>query len=1389
MAVMDTMEGRRSMTSRPARRSGLRARSRRVAASAALGALLVLAALVLLVASERARSATPNPLTLTPVADSYVRADQTGSNFGTQTALRADGSPLYRSYLRFNVQGLEGEVVGAVLRLRPSADHAAGFSVASVADTSWGETAITFANAPAIGAAVGASGPLTAGTFAEVDVTSLIDGNGLVSMAITTTSATAMSLASREAASNRPQLVISTAGAGGGGDTTAPSIPAGLAALAQGEERIDLSWSASSDDTAVAGYGVYRDGAAAPIATTAATSFSDTGLAAGSTHSYRVDAVDAAGNRSARSGAVSATTDTASGQMTLRLAPAADSYVRADQPAANFGTATTMRLDADPAFAAYLRFDVAGLAGPVSRALLRVRSSSTNATGYQVSAVADTGWSEGAITYANAPAIGSVVGSSGALTAGEYDEIDVTALVSGNGPVALALTTASNTAMTLSSREAVLGSQPELVITAPRGPPDTTSPSTPEGLSATAQGRTAIALGWSAASDDVAVTGYAVYRDGGATPIATTAGTSFTDTGLAAGSTHSYEVDAVDAAGNRSAKSASASAATDPPDTTPPSVPQNLAAAAQGKTAIALSWSASTDDEALAGYAIYRDGGETPIATLGAAATSFTDTGLAAGSTHSYEVDAVDAANNRSARSAPAGATTAPPDTTPPSVPQNLVAATQSASAIKLTWSASTDDEALAGYAIYRDGGLTAIATVGAAATSFTDTGLAAGSTHSYQVDAVDAAGNRSAKSASASATTVAPDTTAPSVPQNLAATAQGTSAIALNWSASTDAVGVTGYGIYRDGSATPFTTTSGTTFIDTGLAAGSTHSYRVDAVDAAGNRSARSTTASATTDEPVRSTSTFTPVADSYVRADQSGSNFGTQTALRLDASPVYRSYLRFNVQGLEGTVVGAVLRLRPSADNAAGFSVASVASTSWGETSITYANAPPIGAAGGASGPLTAGEYAEVDVTSLISGNGLVSMALTTTSATAVSLSSREAEANRPQLVITTQGGGGGGDVTPPSVPTGLGATVLSSSQIRLNWTASSDNVGVAGYAVYRDGGATPVGTTSGGTTFTDGGLAPSSTHSYRVDAFDAAGNRSAKSGQVTATTTAGGGGSGDPVIAAAGDIACDPTVSGFNINGTATGCRMKATSDLLLAMAPEAILALGDSQYENAAFSKYAGSFGPTWGRLKSLIRPAVGNHEYRVAGAAGHFQYFGAAAGDPAKGYYSFDVGAWHLIALNSECTKIPGGCAATGAQVKWLKADLAANTATCTLAYWHRPRFSSSTYGDDATYKPFWDALYAAGADVVLAGHAHNYERFALQDPDGNADSDRGIRAFVVGTGGKSHYRIIDPGPNSQVANGDTFGVLKLTLRPTRYDWAFIPEPGKSFTDSGSANCH
>ena len=287
-------------------------------------------------------------------------------------------------------------------------------------------------------------------------------------------------------------------------------------------------------------------------------------------------------------------------------------------------------------------------------------------------------------------------------------------------------------------------------------------------------------------------------------------------------------------------------------------------------------------------------------------------------------------------------------------------------------------------------------------------------------------------------------------------------------------------------------------------------------------------------------------------------------------------------------------------------------------------------------------------------------------------------------------------------------------------------------------------------------------------------------------------------DPVVVAAGDIACDPDDSSFNGgNGTSEECRQRWTANVVAGIGPTAVLPLGDNQYYCGGYSAFLQAYDPTWGAFKSITRPSLGNHEYLTsggtdcnagnAGANGYFTYFGAAAGQRGQGYYSYDLGAWHLIALNSNCGDA-GGCSESSPQGQWLAADLAAHQNVCTLAYWHIPLFSSGGRANGNT-RTFWQLLYDNAADVILSAHDHDYERFAPQTPDGDLDTAHGIREFIVGTGGANHTSFVTTAANSQVRNDDTFGVLKLTLQPSGYTWQFVPEAGQAFTDSGAAACH
>ena len=265
-----------------------------------------------------------------------------------------------------------------------------------------------------------------------------------------------------------------------------------------------------------------------------------------------------------------------------------------------------------------------------------------------------------------------------------------------------------------------------------------------------------------------------------------------------------------------------------------------------------------------------------------------------------------------------------------------------------------------------------------------------------------------------------------------------------------------------------------------------------------------------------------------------------------------------------------------------------------------------------------------------------------------------------------------------------------------------------------------------------------------------------------------------SGDPVLVGAGDIA---------------SCRStgdEATAGLLAGI-DGTVATFGDNAYPKGTDADFAECYEPSWGQFKARTLPSPGNHE--AVGSSGYFDYFGAAAGEPGKGYYSYDLGSWHVISLNSNCSSVVGGCASGSPQEQWLKADLAAHSNACTLAYWHHPRFSSGIHGDHSFVDPFWNDLYQAGAEVVLNGHDHDYERFAPLNPSGQPEPTQGIREFVVGTGGAELRSFNRIPPTSEVQIAGMNGLLEMTLHPDSYEWQFVTAPDGIVADAGSATCH
>jgi len=629
---------------------------------------------------------------------------------------------------------------------------------------------------------------------------------------------------------------------------------------------------------------------------------------------------------------------------------------------------------------------------------------------------------------------------------------------------------------------------------------DTTAPTVPTGLAASAASSNQINLTWTASTDNVAVTGYRIYRNGVA--VGTSSTTSYSDTGLSSGVSYSYTVAAYDAAGNTSSQSSAASATT--PDTVAPSVPAGLSAVAVSSTQINLTWTASTDNVGVAGYRITRNGSIVGTST-GAA---YSDAGLVSGSSYTYAVAAYDAAGNISANSSSASATT--PDVVAPTAPTVLSAVAVSSTQITLSWNASTDNVGVTGYRIYRNG-----SPVGnSSSTSYTDSGLISATTYTYTVAALDAAGNVSPLSNSAAATT--PDGVAPTIPAGLSATAASATQVNLAWSASTDNVGVAGYRITRNGAV--IGTSAVPSYSDSGLVSGATYSYAVSAYDAAGNSSALSSPASVTTPDNVAPTmptglvataTSSTQVSLSWIastdnvgvtgyRIYRNGSAVGTSfTTSYADTGLISATTYTYTVAALDAA--GNVSSPSSSAsattpDGVAPTVPAGLSATAASATQVNLTWSPSTDNVG-VTGYRISRNGAVVGTSPIpsYSDTGLVSGATYSYAVAAYDADGNASAFSSPTTVTTP-------DNVAPTVPTGLVATATSSTQVALTWTASTDNVGVTGYRIYRDGSL--IGTAPSAT-YTDSGLSASTTYVYAVAAYDAAGNVSATSSSTSATT----------------------------------------------------------------------------------------------------------------------------------------------------------------------------------------------------------------------------------------------------------------------------------------------
>jgi len=479
--------------------------------------------------------------------------------------------------------------------------------------------------------------------------------------------------------------------------------------------------------------------------------------------------------------------------------------------------------------------------------------------------------------------------------------------------------------------------------------------------------------------------------------------------------------------------------------------------------------------------------------------------------------------------------------------------------------------------------------------------------------------------------------------------------------------------------------------------------------------------------------------IADTFVRSDNPTRNYGSRSTMAVDGRPVEINYLKFDLSSLSGkNVLSAKLHLKVATDSSTqSQNIKSVQDVSWDEYQVTYENRPGISSeilasiySGGVSDT-----WLDVDITEEVrsAAGQVISLAIDMDGRNSIAFYTRET-VDQPQIVVEYSGSQA---PTPTSYPTNTPPPFFTATP-------------------------TPFFTATPTTVFT-------------ATPF------------VTPTPTVIPG--NDPVIAAAGDIACNTSTT-----PTSSTCYQSVTADLIEQIDPVAVFALGDTQYNSGEYENYLTYYGPTWGRFKSITHPIIGNHEYQTSGASGYFDYFNGTgnfsgpAGDRDKGYYSFNLGTWHIVVLNSECTKV--NCSTGSAQEQWLRSDLSAHQTNCTMAVWHEQYFTSGTRGPNSAAKPLVQALYDYNADLILGGHNHYYERFLPQDPDYNHDPNRGITSITIGTGG---YSLSGVGTtsykNNVIRDGKTFGVVTFTLHPDHWEFQFVPQPGKTFSDSGVGYCH
>jgi len=1325
--------------------------------------------------------------TVVASADAYVSSRESSANLGAEPELRIDSAPnensaarVARSYVRFDIPVSWEPIARATLRVYATNGDHGGFTVGRVADT-WDEQTITWSNAPpqSAGPTI-ASGPFAAGDWVSVDVTPLVTGSGSTSFALIGSTPSPMALGSREQGQTvAPRLSIETL-------ATAPVNQALPTISGTPQEGKPLSAAAGTwSGTAPISYAYQwqrcdaAGGGCVQLPSATTTTYTPTGAVVGSTLRVVVTASNSAGS----SGAGSEPTPlvvAAPGETSPPSAPA-DLTSSADQ------SSITLTWSASSDNVAVTGYDLF---------LKGAKVASTAATNYRFGGLkCGTGYTIGVAAYDAA----------------------------GNRSSTSALASAT-------------------AACADTSPPDTSPPSVPSNLQVGAADQSSITLTWSASSDNVAVTGYDLFLNGA--KVASTAATNYRFGGLKCGTGYTIGVAAYDAAGNRSGQSEVVAATGPCPDTSAPTAPTGVVVTAASSTSVSILWSPAFDNVGVSGYHLFLNGskiGSTPL-------TNYIFGGLTCATSYSVGIEAYDAAGNVSARLTMTAATSACQGSSTGVAPRfryifhsgsdQAGAAALGFNLLDVDTKSEADALPAGTQGLYWLGDYLnaptcdweqSDATIAAKVRAGVGDPKIWGYNFSNEPDPYGCPNAVSQHRQRAALIRSIDPAKATFISLDMNWRDQALKQIPL-WVGVTDYTGLNPYVCFVGQPACDFAWID--QVIHAADNAGVAYFGHVQAFQAnewrwptadelqhmlgqwaaskqkgyslfSWNYGAQSLSSQPALMDVLKrfngSASGSTPgdtTAPSVPTGLSKAASTGTTVSLSWNASSdnvdvagygVYRNgMLVATTSGTSYTVdaltCGTSYTFAVDAYDATGnrSAKASLTAATGSCTDMVAPTAPDAPIVTGTTptsialfwGPsIDNVGVAGYDV--YVNGSKVGSTAalsytfggLSCDTSYALGVEAYDVAGNRSpraSLVATTSACP---DIQAPSAPSNLTNTGASETSLSLSWSASTDNVGVAGYDVYRNGGK--LGSTAS-TSYTFSGLACGTNYTLGVAAYDTSGNHSAVV-SVSAATSACSSAS-DQVIAAAGDIC-----------GSPTDCA--PTAKLLDQLNPDAVLTLGDNAYEDGSLSQYLSEYDPNWGRQNAKVYPSPGNHEFHIANAQGYRDYFGARA--PAL-WYSYDLGAWHVVSLAGDV----GVSASAGSpQETWLKQDLAAHPSQCILAYWHEPRWSSGdVHRNDSGVAAFWSDLYVAGADVVLNGHDHNYQRFPPLNPSGQPDTN-GIREFVVGTGGASHYGFTASSPAPEVRNGTDFGVLKLTLHAGSYDFEFVPVAGSTFADSGSGTCH